>query len=846
MAVLALILAILIPATPAGAVQRGNQATVVSADAARWTPHVLDGYVSGFAETEGLVVAVGNFSSVRTAVDETPIARTNIFAFKNNTGEITPLNVAVNGEIMDVLAVGDGQNVWIAGSFSLVNGTRARSIAKINVFTGALDATFTAPAFDGRINQLLLRGDRLYVTGRFLTVGTTPTTYFSALNPSTGAVFADVRMDINTPRTTQTDASIQRADITPDGRRLVAIGNFTVVNGQTRAMIFTADLTTSPPTLTNWSTDRFTADCSDQFDSQMRDVDISLDGSYFVVGTTGGAHPGKLCDTASRWELGTEAPQSQPTWVNYTGGDTITRVAVTQTAIYLGGHFRWLNNPSGSNSMGPGAVVRTGLAAIDPRDGMPTTWNPTRARGYGVYSFVATDSGLWIGSDTDRISNSQYHGRLAFMPIKGGFAMPADDAGRLPTSVFSAGAAKDDRGAALPGTSLIRREFSGTEVTSSSTVPSAQDWTGGRGLFMVDGVLYSARSDGTLQAQTFDGAALGTPTVINLNGLIDFPTELGTMTGLFYDRATARIYYTLAGNNNLYYRYFETQSGIPGATRFTASASIPGLAFSDARSIFLDGTQLYVADSTGALTRWDWNVMPGGPVGGSGIMVSGPALDGMNWTAQDTFVFAGSGLVAPPAAAANQPPSAAFTTASTDLELKVDGSGSSDPDGPLKSYAWSFGDGSTAAGPTASHIYQAAGRYTVYLTVADFHNATGTTSKTFTVTAPLAAALAFRAAAQTNANSTVPAVTVPSSVQAGDGTLLFVTVGDAAPTVGPPSGFEVRQHHADPALGQDSAGRRRRIGGAGADQHAGQIRGAVASLQRRERTRMAGRRGPGH
>ncbi len=204
--------------------------------------------------------------------------------------------------------------------------------------------------------------------------------------------------------------------MTPDGRRLVAIGNFTIVNGQTRAMIFTADLTNSPPRLTNWSTDRFTADCSDQFDSQMRDIDISPDGSYFIVGTTGGAHPGKLCDTASRWELGTEAPQSQPTWVNYTDDDTITRVAVTQTAIYLGGQFRWLNNPSGSNSMGPGAVIRTGLAAIGPHYGMPTTWNPTRARGYGVYSFVATDAGLWIGSDTDRISKSQYHGRLADPP----------------------------------------------------------------------------------------------------------------------------------------------------------------------------------------------------------------------------------------------------------------------------------------------------------------------------------------------------------------------------------------------------------------------------------------------
>ncbi len=173
---------------------------MVSADAARWTPHVLDGYVSGFAETGRLVVAGGNFCTVCTAADETQIARTNIFAFQKTTpAEITPLNVAVNGEITDVLAVGDGQNVWIAGSFNLVDGTRTRSIAKINVFTGALDTSFAAPDFDERINQLLLRGDHLYVSGRFFTVGTTPTTYFSALNPSTGAVFTDVDLDINTP-----------------------------------------------------------------------------------------------------------------------------------------------------------------------------------------------------------------------------------------------------------------------------------------------------------------------------------------------------------------------------------------------------------------------------------------------------------------------------------------------------------------------------------------------------------------------------------------------------------------------------------------------------------------------
>ena len=80
-------------------------------------------------------------------------------------------------------------------------------------------------------------------------------------------------------------------------------------------------------------------------------------------------------------------------------------------------------------------------------------------------------------------------------------------------------------------------------------------------------------------------------------------------------------------------------------------------------------------------------------------------------------------------------PTAAFTTTKSNLALSVDGSTSSDPDGPIASYAWDFGDTGTGSGATASHTYSAAGTYTVSLTVTDGQGDTDTTSQSVTVAA---------------------------------------------------------------------------------------------------------------
>lgn len=81
----------------------------------------------------------------------------------------------------------------------------------------------------------------------------------------------------------------------------------------------------------------------------------------------------------------------------------------------------------------------------------------------------------------------------------------------------------------------------------------------------------------------------------------------------------------------------------------------------------------------------------------------------------------------------NQPPVASFTDSCTLLVCTFDGTGSSDPDGSVVAYAWSFGDGATANGATATHAYGAAGTYTVTLVVTDDDGATDGDSRPVTV-----------------------------------------------------------------------------------------------------------------
>jgi hypothetical protein len=405
-----------------------GQAEVVLENPANFTPRVITGTaVYKLLQVGTRMFAGGDFSQVQEDSGPT-YNRSNLFSFSvpppgtvNPHFVVNPLFAPTFDAPVWGLAA-SGNSLWVGGNFKTVNGVARRGLVKLVLDpvtgAGAVDMSFNAH-LNGNVEDLQLINGRLIVGGKFAK-------RLQAVNPITGAEDTDY-LNLVISGTVAANAGatdVYRFAVNPTGTRLVAIGNFTTVGGVAHPRAFMVNLDPTgmtPGTLSSWNYAPLSKACrAPKLPAQLRDVDFSPDGSFFVIVATGyipntpAEQDLNICDAAAAF-LTPDLSPAKPFWINSTGGDTLHSVAVTTHAVYIQGHMRWV----GSTGIGctPGCSERMGIAALDPANGKALEdWNPGKTRGVGGKDLLLTDAGLWVASDGARIGG-ELHQDLAFLPL---------------------------------------------------------------------------------------------------------------------------------------------------------------------------------------------------------------------------------------------------------------------------------------------------------------------------------------------------------------------------------------------------------------------------------------------
>ena len=573
---------------------RPTHDSLVSETATPFAPTAIDGRVYA-TEVDGDIVYVGgSFTQIQQQLNGAVINQPYLFAYRKSTGDIiTSFRPTLDNEVR-ALQTSGGTGIFVGGAFRFVNGDRKLGLVKLDLNGNRI------PQFNVNVNKRVYSLDRtgntLYAGGNFTKISGTNVEFFAAMDVTTGAVKSNVSLNfdgvISTNRTNGS-GKVDDIEITSDGKIAVLVGNFISINGLNRMRLAVIELGPQQAIVSDWNTNVFDVQCpASLFPQYIRAIDISPDDSYFVTGTTGFRRVKEpACDSIIRWDFGNLSDgNAQPTWVNWTGGDSVYEVAISDHAIYTGGHFRWLNNDRSSDgrTAGPGSVDRAGMAALDPKNGLTLlNWRSDRnPRGRGTFSLELEPEGLYIGDDTDFL-NGSYTGRVKLLPISNNvISRPSEIT--LPTNLIN-----------INSNQLRTQSFNGgANIGSASNV--AGGYSNIRGMMLVGNQLYYGLNNGTMASRPVGNGNVGTPTSVNLRGLSPRYFDVSDITGMYFDYDQGRVYYTLLNRNDLYWRHFTPDNPIFGEYENVANVNT-NIPWSGVRGMDVVDGKLYFGYNNGNL-----------------------------------------------------------------------------------------------------------------------------------------------------------------------------------------------------------------------------------------------------
>jgi hypothetical protein len=175
-----------------------------------------------------------------------------------------------------------------------------------------------------------------------------------------------------------------------------------------------------------------------------------------------------------------------------------------------------------------------------------------------------------------------------------------------------------------PGPQLwvAHRSFDGSTAGARVQQNSTIDWSRARGAFDANGSIYYGWDDGKMYRRTVKTSSFGAAKVVATNGLSPSYFPIPSVTGMFLQ--DGRLYYTVKGDDHLYYRYFELDANGVGAVTFVADGPGTGFDWGSVRGLTLASGDLYLARADGTLWTAGWTpgLEHGSPVSGSLTLVN--------------------------------------------------------------------------------------------------------------------------------------------------------------------------------------------------------------------------------
>jgi len=228
----------------------------------------------------------------------------------------------------------------------------------------------------------------------------------------------------------------------------------------------------------------------------------------------------------------------------------------------------------------------------------------------------------------------------------------------------------------------------------------------------------SSDPDGSISASSWDFGDGQTSTVAS-------PTHSYAAAGTY--NVTLTVTDNLGATNSVVHSVMVSQANQSPTAAFTSSCSNLTCSFTNTSS-----------DPDGSISASSWDFGDGqtSTVASPSHSYAAAGPYNVTLTVTDNQGATNSVVHSVTVSQANQAPTANFTFSCSGLNCNFT-STSSDPDGSIASYSWTFGDGSASTAQNPSHSYGATGGYSVTLRVTDNQGAQSpVTTKTVNVTAP--------------------------------------------------------------------------------------------------------------